>query len=100
SGHTSPAVDGRGADTENAGNGGRGFALLDEFHGAATTAFEFSRCSFGSHASLYACPAESVSFFPLESVGEVVCMRKLVVRYLCLSIPHRSRCLNSNCPKN
>src|SRR5262249_47494490 len=69
SGQASPAVDGRGADAEDAGHGGRGFSLLDQFDGAATAAFEFSRCSFGSHTSLYACPAESVSFFLLESVG-------------------------------
>ena len=45
-GHASPAVDGGGANAEDTGDRGRGFALLDEFDGAATAAFEFSRCSF------------------------------------------------------
>src|SRR4029077_14378742 len=40
--HASPAMNGRGADAENAGDDGRRFALLDEFDGAAAAAFEFS----------------------------------------------------------
>ncbi len=39
-----------------------GFALFDEFDGAATAAFEFSRCSFGSHAALYACSSKKGIF--------------------------------------
>src|SRR5258708_15065246 len=50
--HASPAVQGRDADAENASDRGGGFALFDEFHGAATAAFQFSGCSFGSHTSI------------------------------------------------
>src|SRR6185437_14158753 len=61
-GHASPAVDGGSTDTEDAGDRGRGFALFDEFDGAATAAFEFSRCSFGSHTVLYARPVKKGIF--------------------------------------
>lgn len=52
-GHASPAMYRGSADTEDAGDDGRGLALFDEFDGAATAAFEFSGCSFRSHTVLY-----------------------------------------------
>jgi hypothetical protein len=61
-------VDGSGSDAEDAGDGGRRLALLDEFDGAATAAFEFSSGSFGSHTVFYARPGERVSFLMLGSV--------------------------------
>jgi hypothetical protein len=61
-GHASPAMKGGGADAEDTGDHGRGFALLDECDSAATAAFEFSRCSFGSHDLLYVRPVKTGIF--------------------------------------
>jgi hypothetical protein len=40
-------------DAEDACHDGGGFALIDQFHGTATAAFEFRCCSFGSHTCYY-----------------------------------------------
>ena len=49
SGHASARVNGGDMDAENACEHGGGLALLDEFHGTTTVAFEFGCCSLGSH---------------------------------------------------
>ena len=53
-GQPPPAVDGRRQDAQDARDGGGRFTLFHQFNRPSATAFEFSRCSFGSHASLYA----------------------------------------------
>ena len=84
-GHASPAVDGGSADAEDTGDDGRGFALLDEFDGAATAAFEFSSGSFGSHTVLYA-SSVTKGIFPRAGLSN------------CLARPKYGRCgVASNC---
>ena len=51
--HTPPAMHRGGADAEDACHHRRRLALLDEFNRATATTFQFSRCSFWSHTSLY-----------------------------------------------
>src|SRR5262249_9403691 len=67
-GHPAPAMQGGRADAEDAGDHGRGFALVDEFHRATAAAFQFSCGSFGSHTCYYTGVQKTwVSFLMLES---------------------------------
>ncbi len=61
-GHASPAVQGGDADAEDAGDRGGGFALLDEFHGAATAAFQFAGVPLGLIPLLYSRPPTDGAF--------------------------------------
>ncbi len=56
-------MDGRGTDTQNAGDERGRLPVVDKFHRAATPAFEFSSSTFGSHTVLYACAAAKRGFF-------------------------------------
>src|SRR5271170_3323726 len=47
--HPAPAVQRGACDAENASQHRRGFALLEQLHGTASSSLQFSSCSFGSH---------------------------------------------------
>ena len=56
--HAPPAVNRGFVNAEDASDDRRGFALLDELDGVATTTFQFSCGSDGScHNQLYGCPS-------------------------------------------
>ena len=57
-GVTTPAVDGGLMGAQDARDGGRGLALLQQLHRPAATPLQFSSSSDGSsHTRLYRCPA-------------------------------------------
>jgi len=63
SGQAAPAMDGGFMDAQDAGDGGGRFPVVNQVHGSAASAFEFSCSSYGScHIVLYGCPVAETSF--------------------------------------